>query len=81
MDPKKSMYHNMQALKQNPETENMGKKWSEEETNNLLTAIKDGSSLDELAIEHKRSINSIRITSNIITIISLCIISVNSIAH
>ena len=61
MDQKKSMYHNMQALKQNPETENMGKKWSEEETNNLLTAIKDGSSLDELAIEHKRSINSIRI--------------------
>jgi DNA replication protein DnaC len=60
MDPKKSMYQSMQALKQNPETENLGKKWSEEEINNLLSAIKDGSSLDELALEHKRTINSIR---------------------
>jgi ATP-dependent DNA helicase PIF1 len=60
MDPKKSMYQSMQALKQNPETENLGKKWSEEEINDLLSAIKDGSSLDELAVEHKRTINSIR---------------------
>jgi len=60
MDPKKSMYQSMQALKQNPETENLGKKWSEEEINDLLSAIKDGSSLDELALEHKRTINSIR---------------------
>jgi len=60
MDLKKSMYQSMQALKQNPETENLGKKWSEEEINDLLSAIKDGSSLDELALEHKRTINSIR---------------------
>lgn len=53
------MYQNIQKLRENPETENAGKKWSEEEVNELLNNIKI-KSFDEVALIHKRTSGSIK---------------------
>ena len=54
------MYAKLQQLKLNPETENIGKKWAEEEINELLNEIKDDTSFESIALLHKRTIGSIR---------------------
>ena len=53
------MYHNIQKLRENPETSNAGKKWSEEEVNELLNNIKT-LSFNEVASIHKRTEGSIK---------------------
>jgi len=52
------MYQNIQKLRENPATSNAGKKWSEEEVNELLINIKT-KSFDEVAVIHKRTVSSI----------------------
>jgi len=52
------MYQNIQKLRENPATANAGKKWTEEEVNELLINIKSNS-FDEVASIHKRTVSSI----------------------
>ena len=54
------MYQNIQKLRENPDTANVGKKWSEDEQNNLLYEIKKNMSFDEIAKIHKRTETSIK---------------------
>jgi DNA replication protein DnaC len=53
------MYHNIQKLKENPDTVNIGKRWSDEETSELLKQIQDNVDLNIIAIHHKRTVGSI----------------------
>jgi ATP-dependent DNA helicase PIF1 len=53
------MYQNILKLRENPETANAGKKWSEEEINELLTNIKT-MTFEEVAIIHKRTTGSVK---------------------
>jgi len=53
------MYQNIQKLRENPETSNAGKKWTEEEVNELLYEIKS-KSFSEVASIHKRTEGSIK---------------------
>jgi len=53
------MYQNIQKLKDNPETENIGKRWTEDEITTLLNEIKDNMSIHDIALNHKRTIGSI----------------------
>jgi len=53
------MYHNLQKLRENPETENAGKKWSEDEMNTLIKEIQKNVSIDDIAKIHKRTPSSI----------------------
>lgn len=53
------MYHNIQKLKENPDTANIGKKWSDEEISELLKQIKDNVDLNTIAVLHKRTVGSI----------------------
>lgn len=53
------MYHNIQKLKENPETENTGTKWTEDEINTLLNEIQGNISLIQIASNHKRTVGSI----------------------
>jgi len=53
------MYQNIQKLKNNPDTANIGKRWSEEETLELLNERKDNFTFEEIAMLHKRSPGSI----------------------
>ena len=48
------------AIKENPDTENHGKKWTTEETNELLKEIKDDISFKDIALIHKRTMGSVR---------------------
>ena len=54
------MYQNMQKLKENPDTENIGKKWTEEEILELLKEVEDGIILEDIALNHKRTLGSIK---------------------
>ena len=54
------MYAKLQQLKLNPETENIGKKWTEEEICELLNEIKEDNKLESIALLHKRTVGSIR---------------------
>jgi len=49
----------LQKLKENPITENIGKRWSDNEINTLINEIKNNISLDDIALNHKRTIGSI----------------------
>ena len=53
------MYQNIQKLKENPITENIGKRWSEEEVTTLLNEVKNNLSIDEIALNHKRTAGSV----------------------
>jgi hypothetical protein len=53
------MYQNIQKLKENPDTENIGKKWTEEEITILLNEIKENKSINDIALSHKRTVGSI----------------------
>jgi ATP-dependent DNA helicase PIF1 len=49
----------MQKLKENPETANIGTKWTQEEINDLLEEVKNEMSLEDIALKHKRTLGSI----------------------
>jgi len=53
------MYANILKLKENPETANIGKRWSEEEVNELLNNVKT-MTFSEVASIHKRTEGSIK---------------------
>jgi ATP-dependent DNA helicase PIF1 len=55
-----SYHQHLQKLKENPETENVGKKWDEEELNELLKEIKDKIPFEEIAKSHKRTEGAVR---------------------
>jgi hypothetical protein len=54
------MYKNLQILRENPETANAGKKWSEEEINELLNERKEDKSIEDIAKIHKRTYSSVK---------------------
>jgi hypothetical protein len=58
----------MLEMRDNEETMNVGKKWTVEEDNKLLEEITDNKTYEEIALEHKRTVNSIelRVISRII---------------
>ena len=58
----------MLELRSVEETMNVGKKWTIEEDNKLLEEITDNKTYEEIALEHKRTVNSIelRVISRII---------------
>jgi hypothetical protein len=51
----------MQELRSKEETLNSGTKWTIEEDNKLVQEIADNKTYEEIALEHKRTINSIRL--------------------
>jgi len=53
------MYNKIKALKENPVTANAGTRWSDEEIKTMLTEIKDGKSMTDIATTHKRTFGSI----------------------
>ena len=54
------MYKNLQILRENPETANAGKKWTEEEINILLNERKEDKSIEDIAKIHKRTDSSVK---------------------
>ena len=64
------MYQNIQKLRENPETENAGKKWSEEEVNELLNNVKNMSFEDAIISTkltlYKGELKTIKEWSNIL---------------
>ena len=54
------MYQNILKLKGNPETANVGKRWSDEDVNQLLLQRKNDMPLEEIAKFHKRTYGSIK---------------------
>ena len=54
------MYQNILKLKGNPETANVGKRWSDEDINQLLFQRKNDMPLEEIAKFHKRTYSSIK---------------------
>jgi ATP-dependent DNA helicase PIF1 len=55
-----SYQQNIQKLRENPETENIGKKWDDVELNKLLSEVKNKMSFTDIAKSHKRTEGSIR---------------------
>ena len=53
------MYNNIKALKANPNTANVGLRWTDDEIKKMLTEIKEGKTFNEIASLHKRTIGSI----------------------
>jgi len=53
------MYQNIQKLKENPDTANIGKKWSDEEVSDLIKERKNDFTIEEIASFHKRTSGSI----------------------
>jgi repressor of nif and glnA expression len=51
---------NMKKLRENPDTSRAGLKWDEEEDNKVITKIKKGIDINEIAKELKRTVNSIK---------------------
>ena len=60
MEQNTSWHISQKAIKENPDTENHGKKWTTEETNELLREIKDDISFKDIALIHKRTMGSVR---------------------
>lgn len=60
MEQNTSWHISQKAIKENPDTENHGKKWTTEETNELLKEIKDDISFKDIALIHKRTMGSVR---------------------
>ena len=54
------MYQNILKLKGNPETANVGKRWSDEDVNQLLLQRKNDMPLEDIAKFHKRTYGSIK---------------------
>jgi predicted DNA binding CopG/RHH family protein len=63
-----SQYSRMLEMRGNEETMNVGKKWTVEEDIKLAQEITDNKTFEEIAMEHKRTANSIklRVISHII---------------
>ena len=60
------MYNNIKALKEKPETANVGMRWSEDEIKTLLNEIENNTNMTAIAINHKRTLGSI--TSKLLNI-------------
>jgi hypothetical protein len=56
-----SLYHRIQRVKENPDTERAGAYWSPEEDIKLLKNIEENKALSEIALDHKRTNGSIEI--------------------
>jgi hypothetical protein len=58
----------LKELRNNEETSNAGNKWTIDEDKNLVQEINDNKTYEEIALEHKRTISSIkaRVISHII---------------
>lgn len=56
-----SLYHRIQRVKENPDTERAGAYWSAEEDIKLLQNIEANKALAEIALDHKRTSGSIEI--------------------
>ena len=54
------MYQNILKLKENPETSNLGKRWTDEDVAQLLLQRKNDMSLEDIAKSHKRTYGSIK---------------------
>ena len=54
------MHKNILKLKEKPETANVGKRWTDEDINQLLLQRKNDMPLEEIATLHKRTINSVK---------------------
>jgi len=54
------MYQNILKLKENPETSNLGKRWTDEDVTQLLLQRKNDMSLEDIAKSHKRTYGSIK---------------------
>ena len=57
----RSQYTNMLNMRSVEETMNVGKKWTIEEDNKLVQEITDKKTYKEIALEHKRTPNSIQL--------------------
>tara|TARA_B000000475_G_scaffold272118_1_gene271975 strand:+ start:6094 stop:6534 length:441 start_codon:yes stop_codon:yes gene_type:complete len=51
---------NMKKLRENPDTSRAGLKWDEDEDNKVITKIKNGIDINDIAKELKRTVNSIK---------------------
>jgi hypothetical protein len=62
------MFKEMVSLRNNEETSRVGKKWLQEEDEELMREISDKKTFEEIALNHKRTIGGIksRVISNIL---------------
>jgi hypothetical protein len=62
------MFKDMVSLRNNEETSRVGKKWLQEEDEELMREISDKKTFEEIALNHKRTIGGIksRVISNIL---------------
>ena len=51
---------NMKKLRENPDTSRAGLKWDDDEDNKVITKIKSGIDINDIAKELKRTVNSIK---------------------
>ena len=51
---------NMKKLRENPDTSRAGLKWDDDEDNKVITKIKNGIDINDIAKELKRTVNSIK---------------------
>ena len=58
--PQMSIGARMQQMKENPDTANVGKKWTNEENDELMKLVMAKTSVDDMAKAHKRTPNSIQ---------------------
>lgn len=58
--PQMSIGARMQQMKENPDTANVGKKWTNEENDELMKLVMAKTSVDDMAKVHKRTPNSIQ---------------------
>lgn len=63
-----NMYDYIKNLQQNPKTSSVGSKWTQEEEQKMLDSINKGMSFENIALEHKRTINGILCKINEISV-------------
>jgi hypothetical protein len=63
-----NMYDYIKNLQQNPKTSAVGSKWTREEEQKMLDSINKGLSFENIALEHKRTINGILYKINEISV-------------
>jgi hypothetical protein len=63
-----NMYDYIKILQQNPKTSAVGSKWTREEEQKMLDSINKGMSFENIALEHKRTINGILCRINEISV-------------
>lgn len=63
-----NMYDHIKNLQQNPKTSAVGSRWTREEEQKMLDSISKGISFENIALEHKRTINGILCRINEISV-------------